>query len=116
MHIVYARRGYDAKYEAPEHRPLFDMARPLHRPQTTLHVSSAAAMGALVTKGAEGRLAITLANAVEGQYAHPYVVAERSIHESTMPLSEWLQVCPSTHHVGMPIVYVGIPTFGPYIA
>ena len=93
MHIVYARRGYDVRHEAPTDRPLFGVTAPLNEhSRTWLSVRSAADMATVVSKGPEGRLVITLANATEGERAQPYVVAERSIHATTMPLNQWLQV------------------------
>ena len=93
MHIVYARRGYEIKHEATTDRPLFGVAAPLQVwPRTWLSVRSVAHMDTVVSKGPEGRLVITLVNATEGERAQPYVVAERSIHATSMPLHQWLRV------------------------
>lgn len=94
MHIVYARTGYDAKYEVPTNRPLFVGVGSSEMPLELLHstrltVRCSADLRLMLTKGTEGK--VVLLPADPSSETDPYTIAERSVHESSMDVSSWIQ-------------------------
>eukprot|EP00966_Prymnesium_polylepis_P324614 7380640-Prymnesium_polylepis.1 len=89
MHIVYARTGYDAKYENPEDRPLFASAGPDAPPAARgadrLAVSTPEALRTVLAKGPDGKVVLVPTGA--DAETEPYTIAERSVHEMRLTLS-----------------------------